>query len=73
MTGNAYCGIIGAPERKDYTVIGSEVNMSARLMSKANGRILLDKNTYLGLSTSMKNRCYPVEKMLLKGEYCMYK
>eukprot|EP00597_Dinobryon_sp_UTEXLB2267_P015134 CAMPEP_0170124916 /NCGR_PEP_ID=MMETSP0020_2-20130122/18586_1 /TAXON_ID=98059 /ORGANISM="Dinobryon sp., Strain UTEXLB2267" /LENGTH=570 /DNA_ID=CAMNT_0010357189 /DNA_START=171 /DNA_END=1880 /DNA_ORIENTATION=+ len=54
-TGNVFCGIVGAPERRDYAGIGSDVNMAARLMSKANERVLVDESTFNNLSQSTKN------------------
>jgi class 3 adenylate cyclase/tetratricopeptide (TPR) repeat protein len=34
-TGRAYCGEIGGPGRREYTIIGDVVNLSARLMQEA--------------------------------------
>ena len=34
-TGTAYCGIIGAISRREYTIIGDCINLSARFMGKA--------------------------------------
>lgn len=34
-TGIAYCGIIGAISRREYTIIGDCINLSARFMGKA--------------------------------------
>ncbi|XP_072039870.1 adenylate cyclase type 10-like [Amphiura filiformis] len=31
-TGKVFCGVVGHPERHEYTVIGPKVNMAARLM-----------------------------------------
>lgn len=46
-TGSVYCGIIGLPNiRQDYVAIGKSVNLAARLMCIAKGRILLDQNTF---------------------------
>ena len=33
-TGMAFCGIAGSPSRKEYTVLGDVVNLSARLMQR---------------------------------------
>ncbi len=45
-TGLAYCGEIGAPDRREYTMIGEVVNLAARLMQHANGGILCDVATH---------------------------
>ncbi|MDW4498815.1 AAA family ATPase [Sulfitobacter sp. D35] len=44
-TGKVFCGPFGAPHCRDYTVIGSAVNLAARLREVAAGRILLDDTT----------------------------
>lgn len=44
-TGKAFCGAVGSEERREYAVVGDIVNLSARLMSKADGDILCDKET----------------------------
>ena len=42
--GKAYCGIVGAMDRHEYAVLGSPVNLAARLMaSKQNPGILVDE------------------------------
>ena len=66
-TGNVFCGIVGAVERRDYAGIGSDVNMAARLMSKARGRTLIDESTYHNLSYDTKNLLGFAEEMHLKG------
>jgi len=34
-TGTAYCGVMGSPGRREYTVMGDTVNVAARLMAAA--------------------------------------
>jgi class 3 adenylate cyclase/tetratricopeptide (TPR) repeat protein len=46
-TGQAYCGIVGAKLRREYTVIGDVVNLAARLMQAASGSVLCDSPTGL--------------------------
>ncbi len=42
--GRAYAGILGSPERCTYTVLGDEVNVSARLMQAARaGQVLVTR------------------------------
>jgi len=66
-TGNVYCGVIGSIERRDYAGIGTDVNMAARLMCKAHGRLLLDQQTYQNLSKSVKDMLIPGEELIVKG------
>ena len=45
--GGAYCGYVGSPDRKAYTVLGDIVNLSARLMGLAEkGQILASEKLY---------------------------
>jgi class 3 adenylate cyclase/tetratricopeptide (TPR) repeat protein len=46
-TGKAFCGAVGSEERREYAMVGDIVNLSARLMSKADGGILCDRDTFL--------------------------
>lgn len=44
-TGRAFCSLVGNSARAEYAVVGSSVNMAARLMGKASGRVLCDQAT----------------------------
>lgn len=44
-TGRAFCGATGSPLRRNYTTIGSDVNLAARLMKAAKFEILCDETT----------------------------
>lgn len=45
-SGFVFCGVVGAPERREYTVMGRHVNLAARLMAKAdNNQVLVDTAT----------------------------
>ena len=44
-TGNAYCGLLGTPALSHYTVIGSTLNLAARLMTATDRGILVDEAT----------------------------
>lgn len=44
-TGRAFCGAYGSSIRRNYTTIGREVNLAARLMRTANFEILCDEAT----------------------------
>lgn len=45
-TGNCWCGVVGTARRREYTVLGDVVNLSARLMGKAPvNSVLVDQTT----------------------------
>lgn len=52
-TGSVYCGTVGSPLRREYVAIGRTVNLAARLMGKAKGRVLVDPTTYSKLSSNV--------------------
>lgn len=66
-TGSVFCGTIGASERLDYVGIGNEVNLAARLMSKANNRILVDEATYMTLNEDNRSLLHTGDPLTLKG------
>lgn len=45
-TGLAFCGVVGHKDRHEYTVIGSKVNMAARLMMFYPKKLTCDNDTY---------------------------
>ena len=46
-TGRVFCGTIGNERRREYTIMGDTVNLSARLMQAAKGDILCETETQL--------------------------
>jgi class 3 adenylate cyclase len=67
-TGVVYCGTVGNELRREYAAVGDVVNLAARLMSKANGEILLDENTYSRLPESVHRKLTRQPLMAVKGK-----
>jgi class 3 adenylate cyclase len=65
--GPAYCGIVGSTLRRDYAGIGDKVNIAARLMAKAKGKVLVDPDVYLALDSIEKRMLIPYQELQLKG------
>lgn len=66
-TGSVFCGNVGNSARHDYVGIGHPVNLSARLMCKAQGRILMDETTYQRLPYQYQDKVREAEVLQLKG------
>jgi adenylate cyclase len=66
-TGPVIAGNIGSTARMEYTVIGDEVNIAARLQGIAGpGEVLISGRTYAAVSHSVK--ATPLEPIQLKGK-----
>lgn len=65
-TGEVVMGAVGSHDRMDYTVIGNNVNIGARLCSTAGpGQILVSKSVYERLERRIKVQ--PLESVKVKG------
>jgi predicted ATPase/class 3 adenylate cyclase len=65
-SGNVFCGTIGDATRCEYTLIGDVVNVSARLMQAANGRVLCGETTRKIAGERIK--WAPLEPIAVKGK-----
>lgn len=67
-SGEVVVGAMGAKERMDFTVLGSTVNLSARLCSQAEpGQVLLDEATKSACATLTDITFETLEPVELKG------
>jgi hypothetical protein len=54
-TGRTFCGVVGSKTRREYTVLGTMVNLSARLMQASSwGRIMVDAETHRATKPTFK-------------------
>lgn len=77
-TGRIFCGSIGNAARREYTIIGNAVNMSARLMSAAKAQkdlvekygvpILCDRQTFDSAKEAIEFESIPAVQVKGRGE-----
>ncbi len=68
-TGEVVAGLLGSPERMNYTVMGNSVNLSARiesLTSHYGAQLLVCSETFGALTTSYRSRL--LDKIRVKGQ-----
>ena len=58
-TGRAFCGAVGSDVHREYGTIGEVMNLAARLMQAAPGRILCDVATYRGARSHLAFQALP--------------
>uniref|UniRef100_A0A7M5XBN8 Guanylate cyclase domain-containing protein n=2 Tax=Clytia hemisphaerica TaxID=252671 RepID=A0A7M5XBN8_9CNID len=67
-TGLAFTGVVGHKDRHEYTVIGSKVNMAARLMMFYPGLLTCDAETYEASKSRLRKHDFAVQPYIeLKG------
>jgi class 3 adenylate cyclase/tetratricopeptide (TPR) repeat protein len=65
-TGRVYCGEIGSPRRREYTLIGDTVNLAARLMKAAPDGLLCDAATFQAARGRLQFEALP--PIVVKGK-----
>lgn len=68
-TGQVVAGLLGSPERMNYTVMGNSVNLSARIESLTNhygAQLLVCSETFCSLKNSYRSRL--IDKIRVKGQ-----
>ncbi|CAG9793301.1 unnamed protein product [Diatraea saccharalis] len=65
-TGQVYCGVVGHPLRREFTVIGAVVNKAARLMCGFRNKITCDEATFI--KSKMSSNGFTLQPQIeLKG------
>ncbi|CAM9444783.1 unnamed protein product [Discosporangium mesarthrocarpum] len=69
-TGHALCGRVGGKIRSEYAMVGDVINLAARLMGKAKGRIICDAVTHSAVSRKggTEAQFKRLDPMKLKGK-----
>ena len=65
---DVYCGAVGSSRRMEYAAIGSAVNMAARIMGKAKGRLLLEESVHDRLPKTDHTALVAIAPMTVKGK-----
>ncbi len=66
-TGEVVAGLVGAPERMEFTVVGNHVNTARRLCAEATaGQVIMGEVTYAAVKNSVRAR--PLGTRMLKGK-----
>jgi class 3 adenylate cyclase/tetratricopeptide (TPR) repeat protein len=66
--GRAFCGVLGNEERRQYTAVGTVMNLSARLMQMADGRVVCDQATFRSARTRPELSFEPLGDIQVKGK-----
>ena len=67
-TGNVVAGNMGADNRLNYTVLGANVNLAARICSEAEGmQVLISESTLQSEGVKNNIECEKLEAVQLKG------
>src|SRR5262245_52773322 len=67
-TGRAFCGAVGSDVHREYGTIGEVMNLAARLMQAAPGRILSDEATYRAARSQLAFQDLPAISVKGKAE-----